>query len=171
MVSKSPLLRYDTRMNCTTSTLSTRILFSVACTLALVACRQAPVVVPPTEQDSSSSMTTSSSSSVEISDKEVIIESPEVNALVMSPLLVRGKARGFWFLEASLPVQLRDANNNVIMTVPATANGEWMTTDYVEFTATLRFTTTATSGFLVIKKDNPSGLPENDAEVKIPVNF
>jgi len=148
-----------------------RTLLLVALSLLLVACRQTPVVVPPAQQNSSSSATVSSSSSVEISGKEVIIESPEVNALVKSPLLVRGKARGFWFFEASLPVQLTDSNGNVIVSSPATADGEWMTTDYVDFTAELKFMTTATSGFLVIKKDNPSGLPENDAEVKIPVKF
>lgn len=148
-----------------------RTLLFVSASLLLVACRPAPVVVPPAEHSSSSSVTVSSSSSVEISGKEVIIESPEVNALVKSPLLVRGKARGFWFFEASLPVQLTDSNNNVIVTVPGMTSDEWMTTDYVDFTAELTFTTTATSGFLVIKKDNPSGLPEYDAEIRIPVKF
>jgi hypothetical protein len=46
-----------------------------------------------------------------------------------------------------------------------------MTMEFVPFTAILNFTTTATSGYLVIAKDNPSGLPENDASLKIPVNF
>lgn len=101
----------------------------------------------------------------------VDIETPRANSVVKSPLLVRGKARGTWFFEASLPVQIQDSTGNVITTVPAQADGEWMTTDYVNFSVEIPFVTSDTSGFLVIKKDNPSGLPENDDEVKIPVKF
>ena len=47
----------------------------------------------------------------------------------------------------------------------ATAQGDWMTTDYVPFEATLEFTadtSVSNRGSLILKKDNPSGLPEND---------
>lgn len=119
---------------------------------ALSACATSPVIPPSTNSD-------------------VIVSSPAPNTVIKSPLLVRGKARGTWFFEASLPVQVTDADGNILATVPGQAEGEWMTTDYVSFTATLTFTTSATSGFVIIAKDNPSGLPENDAQVKIPVKF
>ena len=86
-------------------------------------------------------------------------------------MTVKGKARGTWFFEASLPVQITDSHNNVIATAPAQADGEWMTTEYVDFSVTIPFSTNESFGFIVIKKDNPSGLPENDAQFKIPVTF
>ena len=48
-----------------------------------------------------------------------------------------------------------------------------MTSDYVEFkTEPLIFDKKENSnGYLVFKKDNPSGLPENDKEIKIKVRF
>jgi spore germination protein GerM len=54
----------------------------------------------------------------------------------------------------------------------AQAQGDWMTTNFVPFSSTLTFSTPTTpTGILVLQKDNPSGLPENDAEIRIPVRF
>ncbi len=56
--------------------------------------------------------------------------------------------------------------------VPAQALGEWMTEDFVPFSASLRFAVPSTpKGKLVLEKDNPSGLPENADELIIPVYF
>jgi hypothetical protein len=60
-----------------------------------------------------------------------------------------------------------------------TAEGEWMTEEFVPFTGTLEFTSPYKEGdqefmkrgSLIIKKDNPSGLPENDDAIEIPVLF
>jgi hypothetical protein len=49
--------------------------------------------------------------------------------------------------------------------------GGWMTIDLVKFESEITFTTTEKTGYIVIKKDNPSGLPENDASLKVPVKF
>lgn len=114
------------------------------------------------------SSVSSATSSIEA---EVIIDSPQENATVLSPLTVTGKARGSWFFEASLPVQITDSQGNILATEPAQAKGEWMTTNFVEFSTVLTFKTQDTSGFLIVKKDNPSGVPENDAQVKIAVKF
>jgi spore germination protein GerM len=47
-----------------------------------------------------------------------------------------------------------------------------MVTSFVPFKATLSFTPSTTArGTLVLKKDNPSGLPENEDEFRIPVTF
>lgn len=88
-----------------------------------------------------------------------------------SPVTLRGEARGPWFFEGSFPVQLIDNLGNEIATGVAQADGEWMTEDFVPFTATITFSTTAKSGGIVLKKDNPSGEPENDASVTVPVRF
>lgn len=97
---------------------------------------------------------------------------PFPNELVTSPLTVAGEARGNWYFEATFPVKLYDANSNLLAEGYAEAMSDWMTTDYVSFTANLTFVTPSTStGTLVLEKDNPSGLPENADSVSIPVSF
>ncbi len=90
---------------------------------------------------------------------------------INSSLLVKGEARGYWFFEASFPVELRDSNNNLIKQFIAEAKDEWMTEDFVPFEVVLDFNNVSASGFLVFKKSNPSDLPEKNDELKIPVSF
>lgn len=100
------------------------------------------------------------------------VTSPSPQSTLSSPFLVSGKARGNWFFEASFPAVLLDANEKEIAVMPITAQGEWMTEDFVPFSASMMFgTVTTNTGTLVLKKDNPSGLPEFDAEVRIPIVF
>lgn len=100
------------------------------------------------------------------------VSTPLPNVLVQSPLTVRGEARGGWYFEASFPVKILDADGKQLGIVPAQAQGEWMTNEFVPFEATLRFDTPTTeTGVVVFQKDNPSGLPENDASVFVPVYF
>lgn len=96
---------------------------------------------------------------------------------VSSPLTVTGEARGFWFFEASFPVVLVDWDGRIIAEHYATAEGEWMTEEFVPFSFTLEFDTPPgpggpiNRGALILQRDNPSGLPENDAAVEIPIMF
>jgi hypothetical protein len=103
---------------------------------------------------------------------DVILENPESNERITSPLKVTGKARGGWFFEASFPIKLLDGNGKQLAVSHVQAQGEWMTSDYVPFEGTLTFPTPTTAdGTLVLEKDNPSGLPENAKEIRIPVRF
>jgi hypothetical protein len=108
-----------------------------------------------------------------LSEKEeasIVIDAPKEGATVTSPLTVIGKARGGWYFEASFPVRLLDALGNEIAVVPAQAQGEWMTEDFVPFIAELTFSVpSAQYGKLILMKDNPSGLPENDEQVEVAV--
>lgn len=99
------------------------------------------------------------------------VESPAPNAVVKSPFVVRGEARGLWFFEGSFPVQLFNDRGLPIATAISTAQGEWMTEEFVPFVATVEFWTDAEKGRLVLMKDNPSGLPEHAAQIEIPVRF
>ncbi len=97
---------------------------------------------------------------------------PRPNATIASPLTVRGVARGTWYFEASFPVELVDLTGATVAQGIAQAQSEWMTQDFVPFTATLTFTApTSSTGTLWLRKDNPSGLPENDDALRIPVRF
>ena|SRR3989338_5233176 len=103
---------------------------------------------------------------------EVVVETPQPDDLVSSPLTVKGKARGFWFFEANIPVTLKDVNGKILAQKGFQAKGEWMTEDYVEFEDQLVFTAPETDiGTLFIEKDNPSGLPQFDAQFAVPVRF
>lgn len=104
--------------------------------------------------------------------KEVELETPSYGGMVNSPLTVKGKAKGNWFFEANLPVTLKDQNGKVLAKQGAHAEGDWMTEDFVDFSVTLTFDKPDTQyGVLLIEKDNPSGLPENDGAYAIPVTF
>lgn len=100
----------------------------------------------------------------------VKVDSPSSNQEIQSPFIIKGQARGTWFFEASFPIILLDEKGNIIKQTIAQAQGEWMTEDFVPFEAILTFSVPKDQkGTLVFKKDNPSGLPENDDEVRVSV--
>jgi hypothetical protein len=92
---------------------------------------------------------------------------------IASPLTVNGRARGNWYFEASFPVRLKDQNGKELAVVPAQAQGEWMTTEFVPFSVTLMFTPPppGTRGTLIFQKDNPSDLREFDDSLEFPIVF
>lgn len=102
----------------------------------------------------------------------IIVDYPRPGETVKSPLVITGQARGPWFFEASFPIQLLDKNGQVLGQGIAQAQSDWMTEKFVPFSATLEFSAPTTNkGDLILKKDNPSGLPEHDDELRIPVKF
>jgi len=102
----------------------------------------------------------------------IVVTFPKSNEVISSPLEIKGEARGYWFFESSFPVYLKNENGEILASGIATADGDWMTEDFVPFTATLTFDQkNVENGILVLNKDNPSGLPENDDSLEIPVKF
>lgn len=97
---------------------------------------------------------------------------PRPGEKITSPLEITGEARGYWFFEASFPFELIDGEGALVAQGVATAGGEWMTEEFVPFTATLTFEKPTTlAGTLILKKDNPSGLPEHDDALIVPIKF
>ena len=112
--------------------------------------------------------------STPLADDMVIIDSPLPNGVVTSPMKVTGRARGNWYFEATFPITLTNWDGLIIAETYATAKGDWMTTDWVPFEATVVFeadTQVSSRGFLILQKDNPSGLPEYDDAREITVFF
>jgi len=76
---------------------------------------------------------------------------------------------------------LTDWDGRIIAQWYATAQDEWMTTDFVPFEGELEFSNPSfpgaeeghfsRRGFLIFQKDNPSGLPEHDDALEIPIWF
>lgn len=83
-----------------------------------------------------------------------------------------GSLTGGYFFEANMVVKILDANKNVLKSTNGTATSDWMTGDSVSFTTTLDFAgIPAGQGYIRLHNDNPSGMPENDKYIDIPVVF
>jgi hypothetical protein len=103
----------------------------------------------------------------------IVVDSPAANALVTSPLRVRGEARGSWFFEGDFPLVLTDGRGKIVAKGFCTAKKEWMTDEFVPFEGTLEFKkpSSGDKGMLIFKRNNPTGLPEHDETLQIPVFF
>lgn len=100
------------------------------------------------------------------------ITSPLSGTLVSSPVSIKGEARGTWFFEASFPITILAKDGTVLKESFAQAEGEWMTESFVPFSTSITFDAKGnTEGIIRFKKDNPSGDPERDQSVDIPVLF
>ncbi len=99
----------------------------------------------------------------------IIVDLPFPDAVTGKEFSVIGKARGNWFFEASFPIQILDKDGKILMTAIAQAQSDWMTTNFVPFKAEIKVPNSYIGkATLVLKKDNPSGLPEHDASVSFP---
>lgn len=103
------------------------------------------------------------------------IDSPLPGTGISSPLTITGEARGQWFFEATFPITIVNWDGLIIGEGYAEATDEWMTTDYVPFTATVSFTfdpaTPYDRGWIIFQKSNASGLPEHDDAFEMPITF
>ena len=103
---------------------------------------------------------------------DLTVETPREGATVTSPLDVRGRAPGSWSFEADFPIEVLDADRRTVAEGHATVQGDWMTEEDVDFAGVIEFDPPRTaSGFLVLRKANPSGLPKNDDEVEVRIRF
>jgi hypothetical protein len=104
---------------------------------------------------------------------QIVVNNITPNQQVTSPLAVTGQARGTWFFEGSFPAEVQDSNGVVLGQAVGTSSQDWMTENFIPFSLTLNFTVPAgmMNGNLVLRKDNPSGEPQNDAELIIPIAF
>ena len=99
---------------------------------------------------------------------ETLQEGEEINF----PLHIKGQARGMWFFEGDFPIYLISEDGEELAVAIAVAQGNWMTTEWVPFTATLEYEPEqGGEGFLVFEKSNPSDKRELDRELRISVSF
>lgn len=108
---------------------------------------------------------------VSVQESSVKLDFPKENEVVKSPIKISGQARGTWFFEGSFPIELVDTNGNALATSLATSTEDWMTENFIPFSATLEFIkpTSTKHVLLILKKDNPSGLKEKDESISIPL--
>jgi hypothetical protein len=101
----------------------------------------------------------------------IYVDSPLPGAAVTSPLNIHGYARGAWFFEGDFPVVLSDASGTIIAQGYATAKSPWMTEMFVPFESVIHFKSPgfSSNGTLILKKDNPTGKPEYDDALDVPI--
>ncbi len=103
------------------------------------------------------------------------INTPRPNQVITSPLLIEGEVRGNWFFEGDFPVILTNWDGLIIAEGFVTTKEEWMTEDFITFEGILEFEKPeiingfSNRGTLILRKDNPSGLPEYDDALEIPI--
>lgn len=99
------------------------------------------------------------------------VDSPQANSRASSPISVSGKARGRWFLEGVFPVSLVQEDGRVLATTSAHAKGDWMTEEFVEFTATISYPKPSMDrGTLLFKQADAQGKGAGET-YPVPVRF
>lgn len=102
----------------------------------------------------------------------VSLTNPQRQATITSPVTVAGQAPGNWFFEGVIPVEIQDEDGTVLGETSLSATGNWMTTAPVSFSGQITFEESDTeTGYIVVKKDNPSGLPKNADQRRFAVSF
>lgn len=111
-------------------------------------------------------------------DSNIEVNLPYIGAVVGKDFSVIGRARGTWFFEGSFPIKViaQDGaqKGKVLSTgIAQVKPGEnWMTEDFVSFKADIKVPQSYIGkANIVLQKDNPSGLPEHDASITIPVTI
>jgi hypothetical protein len=100
------------------------------------------------------------------------VSNPEPDASISRRIFLEGEARGSWYFEATFPVTLVDANENMLVETYAEADGEWMTDSFVPFRMEFDIPEPTTrTGVLILKNANASGLPDRAMELRIPLKF
>ncbi|HSR89426.1 MAG TPA: Gmad2 immunoglobulin-like domain-containing protein [Candidatus Udaeobacter sp.] len=105
----------------------------------------------------------------------LVVDTPKVNALVSSPLIVSGYVEGknSWggFEGQAGTVKLVDSNGKFLAMDVLKATTDW-TKRPTSFTASLNFAAPqTTNGALVFRNENPTGNPEFDREFRLLVKF
>lgn len=111
-----------------------------------------------------------------LAEKEIVGDNIRVNALgvgdiIKPPLKITGSAKG-WYFEGSFGVQVVGENGEVLYAGVAEAQEDWMQDKYVPFEVELNFETKGLEkGIMIFRKNNPSGLEENNQELRFLILF
>ncbi|MCK9187324.1 MAG: Gmad2 immunoglobulin-like domain-containing protein [Candidatus Colwellbacteria bacterium] len=110
-----------------------------------------------------------------LSEKDDLIqlETPKPNETVSSPIAIKGKARGFWFFEASFPASIISTEGNIIGQGAIMTADNWMTEDFVNFAGEINISDSSYEGnaILILGKANPSGLAEFSDNLSVPIRI
>ncbi|MHC1716731.1 MAG: GerMN domain-containing protein [Candidatus Dojkabacteria bacterium] len=99
------------------------------------------------------------------------LESPLPNTEVSCEFEITGKMPNSWFFEGSFPVSI-EVNGKEVFRNVANTEEDWTSEGLKQFYAIVVCKEGCVgNGEIILKKDNPSDLPENDDSFTIPVSF
>lgn len=108
---------------------------------------------------------------VNASAKSIVVDLPFPGAVTGKQFSIIGKASG-WYFEGSFPYHVLDKDGNILAEGPVQAEGDWMTSDFVPFKVSVTVPESYIGpATIILKNDNPSGLPEHDASVSFPITI
>ena len=100
----------------------------------------------------------------------IVVDNVTPGVTVLPQFKVFGKARGTWYFEASFPIEVVSQNGKQIAMGHAVADGDWMTEEFVPFSAEVTLTENyGGPATLILHNDNPSGDPSQDRSLEIPI--
>lgn len=102
----------------------------------------------------------------------VLVLDPDSGDTIGCGVTVMGTVPSSWVFEDNFPISVEDPEGNDVMAGYAKSYGDSMSQDKVDFSGSIKcIGVNCYSGdvFLVIHKENPSGLTENDDSVRIPL--
>ena len=103
-------------------------------------------------------------------NKDLVSFSLISGSTVSGKLEIMGAIAGGYFNEGSMPVTILDADKKILKITSATAKSDWTTAAPILFTSALDFTGLPKGpAFIELHNDNPSGMPQNDKSILIPI--
>ena len=102
------------------------------------------------------------------------VHKPRPNALIKSPVIMEGEARGSWFDEGLMPVRFADEAGDTIVSATARAEGDWRKDDFVPFRLEVKYILSDSEpsrGLIILDKYNPEHKPASREALLIPVIF
>ncbi|HUO56180.1 MAG TPA: Gmad2 immunoglobulin-like domain-containing protein [Candidatus Paceibacterota bacterium] len=128
--------------------------------------------IAPHQASPTTTTATTSPDTTATNPEGVIVMQPQENAIVGETFDVSGKAPNTWYYEAVFPIQVRDSDDNLIGSGQAQAQSDWTVASLVPFRATITIQDNYSgSATLILLKDNPSGLPQNEDELTEPITI
>ncbi|MEI8130760.1 MAG: hypothetical protein WCG55_04640 [bacterium] len=117
---------------------------------------------------SASNMSSTSGVSGDVADLVSLSITP--GATITDVATITGEIKGVYFFEGKAQGVLLDENKKILNSFSLDATSNWLTADAVSFTATVDTTSAlAGPGYIRLKNDNPSGDPEKDKYIDVPI--
>lgn len=130
--------------------------------------KDSPVDIPDADNDNNPPAS-------QMIDGMITVESPIQGSSIDPSMetILSGKAVGNWFFEATAPIGVYNLDGKLLANTYITAQGEWMTTNFVNFTGKISpfLTNGAVSGYIQFSNSNPSDNEGFNRNLKIMVTF
>ncbi len=129
----------------------------------------------PPKGDTQGDTTNNNSNTPPPANQMITITSPKEGDTVdaTNGFTVTGQAKGNWYFEATAPIAIYAKNGIKLTETYISAQGEWMTTNFVPFSGTISpfLTNGATEGYIEFSNSNPSDNEGFRRSLRVNVKF